>query len=260
MFAVGLRAQNIFAVVRKIDRDKNISLASQPFDSAAQRFSRRRAVQSVSVEVLQRFGLQVRNDGLVQNFPGGRQILFQQHRRQREHIADVVKAITRIIRGKIVRRLEIHAHEIANGVVVFRAIEPANRDAAGVGMVAVALENLGLDPGGDQLAFLRRRLRFFFRRHLMGLEVLYHLRKSLAVAQHRRFVRVNPQIEVAFFLFPVAAKAVFAEQRFDLGLKSGVAGGLAALGLPGSLGPCCHLGQLKTQGHRTKQDGRAFGH
>src|SRR5207302_715632 len=82
----------------------NISLASQPFDSAAQRFSRRRAVQSVSVEVLQRFGLQVRDDGLVQNFPGGRQILFQQHRRQREHIADVVKAITRIIRGKIVRR------------------------------------------------------------------------------------------------------------------------------------------------------------
>ena len=86
-------------------------------------------------------------------------------------------------------------------------------------MIAVALEDFGLNPGGDPVAFLGRRLRFFLRRHLMRLEVLDHLGEGLAVAQHRRFVSVNTQIEVALFLFAMAAEAIFAEQRLDAGLK-----------------------------------------
>ena len=237
------------------DCGKNIALPSQPFDSAAQRLTRRCPVESVGIEMFcGRFGLEIGEEGLAQDLLRGCQIFFQQHRGQRQHVADVVKAVTGIVGGKIIRRLEVDAHQVANGIVVFGAVQPANGDAAGVGMVAVAFEDFGLNPGGDQLAFLGCRLRFFLRRHLVRLEVLDHLGEGFAVAQHRRLVSVNAQIEVALFLFAVAAEAIFAKHRFDPGLKRGVASELSALAFPGGVGARGRLGG-KSQYQQTDQGG-----
>ena len=71
--------------------------------------------------------------GLRGNFFGGRKIFFHQQRRHREHIADVIKTITRIIRGKILGRLEVHSHQVANGIVVLRPIEAPHRHAPRIG-------------------------------------------------------------------------------------------------------------------------------
>ena len=69
----------------------------------------------------------------------------------------------------------VHAEQVANGVVVFIAIEPAQRDAARVHrhiwVGAVELSQLLVDELGQQNPLIFRRLFFVFRRHF-------------AVAQH----------------------------------------------------------------------------
>ena len=236
LFAVGFGPQNIFAVVRKLYRSKNVPLATQPLDPLAQRLAGRRALERVGVEMLHRPRLQVGDDRLVQNLPGGSQIFLQQHRWQREDVADVVETVTGIIRRKIIRRLEIDADQVPDRIVVFGAIQTPDRDPARVGMVAVTLKNFGLNPDGDEFAFLGCRLGLFLGRHLMGLKILDDLREDFAVAQHHCLVRVNAQIQVPLLLFTVAAVTILAQQRFDRGLKRRVAAGPGPFGRFGACG------------------------
>jgi hypothetical protein len=60
------------------------------------------------------------------------QIFFEQNRRERENIADVVKTVPNIIRREVIRGLEFDAREIADRVVVFNPVQPPDRDSAGV--------------------------------------------------------------------------------------------------------------------------------
>jgi len=66
---------------------------------------------------------------------GGVEVLFEQERRQREDVADVVEAIADVVGGEVVGGLHLHAEQIAHGVVVLDAIEPPQREPAGVALL-----------------------------------------------------------------------------------------------------------------------------
>ena len=57
-------------------------------------------------------------------FRGG-QVLFQQDRRQRQDVADVVKPVPDVVRREIVRRRIVHVEKVADRVAVFRPIQTA---------------------------------------------------------------------------------------------------------------------------------------
>ena len=87
------------------------------------------------------------DDRLVEDLLGGGEVLLGQQRRHRQHVADVVEAVAGVVGGEIVGRLEVDADQVADRVVVFVAVEPADRDAAGVARAgAVAVSEGVLDP------------------------------------------------------------------------------------------------------------------
>src|SRR4030095_14015704 len=60
-------------------------------------------------------------------------VFLHEHRGEREHVADVVEAIARIIGGKFICRAGGDAQQVVDGVVVFGAVQPARGDAARIG-------------------------------------------------------------------------------------------------------------------------------
>ncbi len=54
-------------------------------------------------------------------------VLFEQERRDREHVADIVEAITGVVGRKLFLRLEVEPRQVANRVAIFDTIEAANR-------------------------------------------------------------------------------------------------------------------------------------
>ena len=61
----------------------------------------------------------------------GGEIALHQQGRDGEDVADVVEAVTDVVLGKLAG-VEVHADQIANGVAILDAIEPAHRHLAGI--------------------------------------------------------------------------------------------------------------------------------
>ena len=77
----------------------------------------------------------------------GGQVHLDQDRRHREHFADVVEAIPDIIGREFIGRFEIEADQVADRVVVFGAVEAADRDPpAGV----VIGSDRGVEPAVER--------------------------------------------------------------------------------------------------------------
>ena len=66
----------------------------------------------------------------------GRQIALQQHRRDAEHVGDVVEARARIVRGQQRRDVDVEGEQVANRVGVLGAIQAVDERPPGVGMGA----------------------------------------------------------------------------------------------------------------------------
>ena len=66
-----------------------------------------------------------RDDGGPGDFFRGGEVFFHEHRRERKHVADVVEAVAGVVDGEIGGGLEVDGQEIADGGVVFVAIEAA---------------------------------------------------------------------------------------------------------------------------------------
>ena len=107
-----------------------------------------------------------RDDGAVQNLLGGFDVAFHQERRNEEGFAVGVEAgAAGAIVGEKLGDVVIDAQQIADGVVVFAAIEAAQGDGAGeVSDGAGGLAQAVVDPGGDAQAVVFGELGFH-RRH-----------------------------------------------------------------------------------------------
>ena len=77
-----------------------------------------------------------RADGEAADLLRGRQISLEQHRRQPAD-ADVVEAMARVVARQQRRDVDLEVEQIADGVLIFRAVQPAERvGAAGIGIRA----------------------------------------------------------------------------------------------------------------------------
>ena len=91
-----------------------------------------------------------RHDRFAHDLFGGGDLSFHEERRQGKHIADIVKAVADVIGEKILGRIEVNAHQIADGVAILDAIEPPHGDSAWdrLRVLIVVIEN-GLDQIGE---------------------------------------------------------------------------------------------------------------
>ena len=121
--------------------------------------------------------------GLADDLVRRRNIFFEQHRRQGQHVGDVVEAVAGVVRREHRRRVEVHAEQVADGVVILHAVEAADGDAAGIGILRVGGEDRAFDPLGEAFLFLRRGLGFFLRRHQAGAEIFQRVQPQLAVGK-----------------------------------------------------------------------------
>ena len=144
------------------------------------------------------------------------QVLFEQQGRYGEHRADVVKTITGVIRRELLVRLKINAHQIADGVAVFRPIQTAQGGTARVGIFRVDAKNRGFDPLRDIFLLPRRRAGLFIRGHEVGAQILQHVPPRVPVFEEG-IVRFKPvERQSAFFhAIPMAIVTILFKNRLD---------------------------------------------
>ena len=128
----------------------------------------------------------------------------------------------RVVRRKTLRRFEINAHEVADDIIVLRAIEPAHRHAAGVGWrVGIKIIQRLPNPAGDERLFLFvRTLLALLRWHLASLHFPTHRLPKLIAPLHirRRFKTLQRNLTLRLPI-SVAGKTVLLNQRPDVLFK-----------------------------------------
>ena len=229
LLAVSQGAQRVFARLRHGEAHEDIALTGQLLRPAVHHVGRRGAIQLARGESADaRLRRIFRDDGRLHDLLRRREILLHQHRRNGQHVADIIEAIARIVRRKIIRRLERHADQIADRVIIFRAVQPPERHASGIRIIAVTRKDLRLDPFGNQLHLFDLGLLLFFRRHGVAADVFQHLLPRLRIVHGVRLRLVDIQHEVSL-LFAVAMTtvAILVEQRDDLLLVGNLAVGCA---------------------------------
>ena len=145
----------------------------------------------------------------------GRQVLLHQHRRQRQHVGDVVEPVAGVVLREVVGGTHLDAEQIANRVVVFVAVETAGGHTTRIRRRhAVDAGELTLEPGGNRLALRFLGLLFLERRHLAAPQHADDVFPMIALADQRlrRLERLEVQAVLGFALVAVAAEAVFGEK------------------------------------------------
>ena len=162
-------------------------------------------------------GRRIGHDGLARDLPGGGQVLFHQDGRERKHVADVVETVAGVIGGEIRGGLEVHTHQVANGVVVFDAIEAARSDAAWVGLhFAVEARELRAKPLRDLLDLLGRGHGEALGRHLAGAQFLHDFFPDVAILEGGFGVRIAVQAQPSGLHFGVVTQnAIGLEEGLD---------------------------------------------
>ena len=158
-------------------------------------------------------------------------VLLEQHRRQRQHVGDVVEPIPGIVLREVIGRADVDPEEVADRVVVFSAIEAAGRDAPRIRRRdALEPRELLLDPRRDGLDVLRVGPLLVLGRHLAGPDLEQHVLDVIEVRGHE--VGRLDALEVHAALLPpvvVAVGAVLLEEGLDDGVE-GRAIGFAVVG------------------------------
>src|SRR5262249_34175875 len=110
--------------------------------------------------------------------------------------------------------IEINSNQIANGVIVFDPIEPADSDAAGIEFgVAIGLLVHSLDRLDQALHLGSAGSRPFLWRHLAGREHFQNALENLAIFEQGGVIAIRVQAEIGpFGLFTVTADAVLLKE------------------------------------------------
>ena len=154
---------------------------------------------------------------------GGRQVFFHQQRREREHIPDVVEAVTGIVDWKVLRQTEIEAQPVPDRIVVFTSVEPPGGDPSGAGCHA---GSFFLQPRFDPLFHLPQspdhRTWISRRRHAAGAKLPQHgLPQFLPISDRMLGVEVT-QIDFGRSEVGVMAlQAVLGQEGFHLPFEGG---------------------------------------
>src|SRR5690606_31472111 len=115
--------------------------------------------------------------------------------------------------GECVRRLEVHADQIADRIVILRAVQPPQHHARGA-LRDLRLGELLLQPFGYAAGCLGRRLLLLILgRHLVPVDHIHHLRPSRADQRIGEGVGQGVEPEISLLLVRAMARdAVLAEE------------------------------------------------
>ena len=110
--------------------------------------------------------------GLADDHGGSVEIFFEEQGGDRQDIAVVVEAMPGVVGGEFEVDVELNAEEVADSVLIFDPVEPADGDMAGVGIFRIDAEGVVFDPGFEPSKLLGGRTRLIRRRHDPRPEIL----------------------------------------------------------------------------------------
>jgi hypothetical protein len=116
---------------------------------------------------------------------------------------------------EIIGGLQIDAEQIADGVVVLRAIQAPRRDAARIGRRdAIEARELLRNPCRDRLPLMLRWLRLIVGRHLTTAKLLDDRLPAVVIIEQRLRRCDRFEVQVALVLLvAVTGEAVLGEER-----------------------------------------------
>ena len=149
----------------------------------------------------------------VQDLPRRRVVKLHLHRRNRQRLPDIIKAPSRRVLREFFRRLKVHAHKIANRIVVLRAIHPAQHHTRRA-LRDFRPRQLLLQPLRKPRRRLLRRLLLVLRRHLMTTHGIHHFLPLRSDRWVRKIIRqrIQPQLPL-LLLRPMTSRAVLFNKR-----------------------------------------------
>ena len=218
-----------------VDLPGNLSLTVQEEAATPSLATRTHRRAEAAQPLLRGLGWVADDDGLLDDRLGGRQVFLQKQRRHRQHVADVVEAVTDVVVGEVGGRFEVDANQVADRIVVLDPVEPANRDAAVVARAgAVEVFEHAVDGPRDEVDLGGCRPRpaviLGLGRHLARLEHLHDLFPDVAVLEHRLRVPVLVERDIPFTLAAaVAGVAMLGEKRNDVLAEAGRGGFLGRI-------------------------------
>ena len=112
---------------------------------------------------------------------GGLHVLFQEQRRDRQHVADRVEPVAGVVGRELFLGLEVKTGQVADRVAILDPVEPADGHAAGIEVLGIDPEDVALDPVGQEPHFLVVGPGLPGRRHDAGAHVLEHRPPELAL-------------------------------------------------------------------------------
>ena len=156
-------------------------------------------------------------NNMVSHQPRRRQVLLEQRRGHGKGFAGVVEAgLVGGIDGKLSRRPEIDAGQVANGVIELGVAQATGKDRPWVagGLLRFPAAQVA-NPGNDIRSLgWRRPAGRLFGRHLFRLQAFEHQLPVPHVFRDRRDGRVATEVEFRFLLLlPVTRKAIAIKER-----------------------------------------------
>ena len=154
-------------------------------------------------------------DGLIQRAVGRVEVTAHQIRGRVQRFGAVVETAHRGIQRQQIGQIHFHSEQIAHGVRILRAVEPAQNHAALRGPPRdFCRTRTCADPFDGSLDLFRGRTRLVLRRHVARVEMLQHGQPLLAVFPVSKVRRQTLDQEVALGLGPrVAFLTVLGEQQ-----------------------------------------------
>ncbi len=152
-----------------------------------------------------------------------RHVLFHQHRRQRQHVSNVVEPVAGVVLREVVCRTRVDAQQLLDRVVVLVAIEPARGDAARIRRCRrVDVLELFREPADDRRPRFFAGLLLFERRHLAAAQPADHFFPFVALGDERGEGLERLEVErVLLLLVAMAREAVLCEERPDERVEAG---------------------------------------
>ena len=160
------------------------------------------------------------------------EVFFHQHRRDGEHVADVVEPVAGIVDGELIGGADRDSQQVADRIVIFDAVQAASHHAARIvrhgagGLHSIIRAVSGglqhaIDPGSDGGDLLFGGRGSSRRRHLAGDEFLAHFVPEFSLLRGRRFIAERLQVQAGGVRFRVVtANAVLRQKGPNAGIKA----------------------------------------
>ena len=147
------------------------------------------------------------------------EVFLQEHRRDGQHVPVVVETVARVVGGKLLLRVVIHAQQRLHRVAVFDAIEPAHGHTAGIGTGRIEFKDGPLDEGAEAVDVRLLQIIIVGRRHDPRTGVAQDAQPELVILQGRLVlerVQVHPALP---FTLAMTVVTILLQQRLDVLLE-----------------------------------------